>query len=66
MKTASLSHSPAFDAKRNPGFASLVLAVPQALFRAVRGGIASFPAIGLAEGGDVQGAADLLAQTRKN
>lgn len=65
MKTASLPNSSVSKATQNQSLVGWLLAAPQALKHVLRDQAAALPAIGLAEGGDVEGAAELLARTTR-
>lgn len=65
MKTASLPNSPVPKASPHHGLVARLLDAPRALKAALGDQAATLPAIGLAEGGDVEGAAELLARTTR-
>jgi hypothetical protein len=70
MKTASLPDSSVAaapsDAKTGPGVIGRLAAGPQALARLIGRQADVFPAIALAEAGDVDGALELLARSAVN
>lgn len=64
MKTASPPDSPVvLGTETGRGFVERLLGILWMLARVVREQADSFPAIGLAEGGDTEGAAELLARS---
>jgi hypothetical protein len=62
MKTASLADSSSSQAVPR-GLKQQLLATPRMLARVIREQADSFPAIALAEGGDIEGAVELLARS---
>ncbi len=66
MKTASFDDtSVVLGAEATTGLVDRLLGAPRALARAMRQQVDAFAAIGLAEGGDTEGAAELLARSAK-
>ena len=67
MKTILLQHSPISPVsgrmRGNPGIVNQILPRLRMLAQAVRDQAGSFAAVGLAEGGDVEGAAELLERS---
>lgn len=69
MKTVSLRNSPILPApagmQAKPGLVKRLFAGPRALAQVIRKQADGFAAMGLAEGGDVEGAAELLERSAR-